>query len=285
MKDTKEKMRNFNRFMSAMREGNLPKFNQYLNLCDMEDFKHVNDKGETLLFYPLNHSEDTALGVLKGLLTKNINVNARSTKNATVLLKAAQSKTPSFKIIELLLKHGANINAKTADGKNVALQIYSPSNRFRHYKAHLDMFLNPQYELNVCTTDKENNSLISVILNNTPPHLAVANQENKKDETYLLLEKIIQEHNIRFLPNHAQKLIHSIAARSRVDLFELFKKTSVWTEDNVRAVIAQWEDDTSHNMFKRHKMLSVLKEELVIFEKNRLETLIEEKTLIKKIKI
>lgn len=263
MKETKDKMRSFNRFLTAIMSDNLSKFKEYIYQCDPKDLKYVNDKNENLLFYATHYAKKHRVEMITELLKNDININQRNKNNQTVLLKVAQEDYIDFKLAKVLLDNGANINAKNKDADNFVLYIFSNPINYRRHRDELLWLIDPKYNLDVKALNNQNKSIIHYILS-----LASDEKFNLK-----VIEEIIKHHDINFLPSKAQPIILSLMTKSPTfELFELFEKTSLLNKDNVEYFLSHVEKNKAFHHIKDYPVYKELEKKLISYEKDKIES-------------
>lgn len=109
------------RLMFASNRGDLPAVRQFL--ADGDDPNVVSSDGNntTALMYALTHGGDSSYEIVRSLIDAGANVNVRTNpRGDTALIRACVYRSP--RAAQLLLDHGADINAKNNQGAD-ALSI------------------------------------------------------------------------------------------------------------------------------------------------------------------
>jgi ankyrin repeat protein len=273
MKETKDKMRNFNRLLTAIMGDNLSRFKEYIHQCDPKDLQYTNDKGENLLFYAMHYSKSSnRITMLKELFKYDININQRNKNNQTILLKSAQESYVDFSLVKLLLDNGANINAKNKDAENFVLYVFSKPLNLRRHKDELLWLVEPQYNLDMKATNNKEKSLIHFIL------------DCRTDETFVfnILEKIKNNHSINFIPSKAEPIIKTIITQHSFKVLELFQTTELWNQDNLEYFVNYVQKNNYLHDIKRLPSYQIIEKQLISFEKDKLDATLVNSSLTEK---
>ena len=83
----------------------------------------TNARGETALFYAVKpfNNEEMAVPMTEFLLKHGADVKARTIEGKTLLMRALETSRPAKEMLELLLKNNININAKDNHGCNAII--------------------------------------------------------------------------------------------------------------------------------------------------------------------